>query len=123
MIGGPSHAARSPLFALARDITLNGAADVLEASALDRRDDCPRLRFLAACLRLEAAGQEEGAVARRIYSRSDLADDFATPDPVAAGRIIRVLNAIDPQESRAAAAAREGIHALCDLLAGPLGAS
>lgn len=123
MIGGPSHGARSALFDLACEITLNGAADVLQGSALDRRDNSPRLRFLAACLRLEAAGQEEGAVARRIYCKSDLADEIALPDAVAAARIIRILNGVDPLEARSLAAAREGIHALCDLLAGPLGAS
>lgn len=111
MIGGPS------FLALAKDITLGHAADVLDRPGADT----PRHRFLAACLRLEAAGQEEGGAARRIYSRSALADEIAQPDVAAAGRIIRILNVLDhPQSPRAEAAAREAIAALCDLLASPL---
>lgn len=113
--------APSPLVSAIKDIVFaSGAPHIARGVARTESEafaeslahlDGPRWRFLAACLRLEHLGVEAGAVARRIYSRSDLADEIAIPDAEAAARIIRVLNDVEGQEARSA------IHAVCDLLA------
>lgn len=75
----------------------------------------PRTRFLAACLRLESDGCTDAAAARRIYAKSDLADEIALPDVEAAGRILRILAWIDRDE------ARDALAALGDMPAPQLG--
>lgn len=86
-----------------------------EATAFS--DARPRIRFMAACLRLEAWGSAEGASARRIFARSDLSDEIAVPDVQAAARIIRILNGAALSDPAAADQARIAIAALCDVLA------
>lgn len=83
--------------------------------------DSPRMRFLAATFRLEAAGHEEAGTCRRIYCRSDLADEIAIPDASAALRIVRILSEIDTVDARGVALVREAIGSVCDLVVGPVG--
>jgi hypothetical protein len=73
----------------------------------------PRGRFLGAVTRLDHAGVEAAATARRIYCRS-LADDIDLPDPAAIAACIRLLAPIDDAEVTTA------LVALADMLS-PLG--
>jgi hypothetical protein len=73
----------------------------------------PRGRFLGAVTRLDHAGCEAAAAARRIYCRS-LADDIDLPDPSAIAACIRLLAGIDEDDAATA------LLALADMLS-PVG--